>query len=92
MLPMADKVHTKTTTRKTKKTRKDCFDNCDVLMEEFETINQTFEPHTATSPKTQNLTVAPGLKEIGRAGWTVLHTFAGKERMKSLCKVVHLSP
>lgn len=75
---MTEKGTSKTTIKKTKKTRKDCFDNCDVLMEEFETFNQVFEPHTATSPN-NSLPVAPGLKEIGRAGWTVLHTFAGNE-------------
>jgi hypothetical protein len=49
-------------------------DNCDILMADFETLNQTLGNPKVETP--HNFENAPGLKEIGKAGWTILHTFA----------------
>lgn len=60
--------------KKKRKNSFECNDNCDTLMADFESLNQTLgNPVEASLP---NVQTAPGLKEIGRAGWTVLHTFA----------------
>jgi FAD-linked sulfhydryl oxidase len=53
------------------RSRIQCHENCDILMAELDQMTNAY------SPKTPNVDdTAPGLQEIGRAGWTVLHTFA----------------
>jgi FAD-linked sulfhydryl oxidase len=46
-----------------------CHENCDILMAELDEMTNSFKPNVSSEK-------APGLQEIGRAGWTVLHTFA----------------
>lgn len=54
---------------KKKKAQSHCLENCDVLMAELDEMSNAMKPKS-------NVETAPGLREIGRAGWTILHTFA----------------